>query len=533
MPIQQIYFELRDVHLLQGLPWIPLRQVTECAIDPPEPGIVRIEEFVGVATAAVEKTKIAEVKKLGWSDLDVNSHRSVVERWGYRATDIFRSWEDPLGINLVIDQHIEEKHRHIWHLHPDLIVALGLLQQGDSWYRPEEGWVEVIRLKRDIEEDPILLEIKSEFLADYLAARGMVLFCSSYRERVAISSTNPAYKWPEEGLREQAEHEQREAYTREACHPDSADDFWTRGGLWRTELVFPGDLSVRVRGDKDPYTTSFALKNDGTRMEANQLAGSMAWLYFEPTLVSTLLRHRGARLRWATQETGALGATNFGIHFGVNDLGLITVFAKDVGDLPAWEQRLWSAHNVTPDGGVSRELFAAQMEVNPADTIAPEKDLLGGLKAINAAFAAKYGSALLRDHEAVPNLLRRAHRFRAAEIDGLLELAKELTRLFIERIDVEPIIAALALPKADKKPGSLKILEKLVTHLRSEPEAKAMMAPLFGIYDLRLADAHLGTSLVDSGKARAGVDDTAPAAMQGRQLLRSFVDTLQQITAVF
>ena len=39
------------------------------------------------------------------------------------------------------------------------------------------------------------------------------------------------------------------------------------------------------------------------------------------------------------------------------------------------------------------------------------------------------------------------------------------------------------------------------------------MAPLFGIYDLRLADAHLGSSLVD-------------------QLLRSFVDTLQQITAV-
>jgi len=59
-----------------------------------------------------------------------------------------------------------------------------------------------------------------------------------------------------------------------------------------------------------------------------------------------------------------------------------------------------------------------------------------------------------------------------------------------------------------------------------------MMAPLFGIYDLRLADAHLGSSLVDSGKARAGIDDTAPAAMQGRQLLRSFVDTLQQITAV-
>lgn len=45
-------------------------------------------------------------------------------------------------------------------------------------------------------------------------------------------------------------------------------------------------------------------------------------------------------------------------HFGVNDLGLITVFAKDIGRLDPWEQRIWSAHNVTPDGGPSRELVA-------------------------------------------------------------------------------------------------------------------------------------------------------------------------------
>lgn len=532
MPIQQSYFELRDVRLLQGRSWIPLRQAIEVTTDPPESGIVRLEEFIGIATAAVEETKRAEAEKLGWSDLALNPHRSVVEKSGYRAVDIFRSWTEPLGINLVIDQHLEEEHRHIWHLHPDLIVALSLLRKDDTWYRPEEGWVEVARLKRDTEGDPVLLEIKAEFLADYLAARGMILYCSSYCERVSVSSSRPAYSWPDNELREATGRDQREAITTETSFPDSPGNFWTRGALWRTEWVATGGLSVRVRGDKDPHTTSFALKNDGTRTEADQLAGAMGWLYFEPTLVSTLLRHRGARLRWATQETGVLGATNSGIHFGVNDLGFITVFAKDVGALPTWEQRLWSAHNVTPDGGVSRELFAAQMEVNPADTVAPEKELAGALEAMNAAFAKKYSASLLRDHETVPNLLCRAHRFQAAEIDGLLELSKEVTRLFIERIDIDAVIDVLAMPKADKKPGSLKMLEKLVTHLRSKDEAQAMMAPLFGIYDLRLADAHLGSSLVESGKARAGVDNTAPAAMQGRQLLRSFVDTLQKITAV-
>ena len=200
--------------------------------------------------------------------------------------------------------------------------------------------------------------------------------------------------------------------------------------------------------------------------------------------------------------------------------------------MPHWEQRLWSAHNVTPEGGVSRELFAAQMEVKPAATTAPEKELAGALDAINAAFSARYSRALLRDHGSVPKLLARAHRFQAAEVDGLLELSKELIRLFVERIEVDAILAQLSLPKEDRKPGSLKALEKLIAHLRSDVEAQNMMAPMFGIYDLRLADAHLESNRLASGKERAGVNDAAPPAMQGQQLLQSFVETLRLITGV-
>lgn len=205
MPIRQTYFELRDVRPLQGRPWIPLRQATNVSFDPPaEAGITRIEEFIGIATAAVDEAKRAEAEKLGWDDLHINPHRSAVESWGYRAADIFRSRTEPLGINLVIHQYLEEEGRHIWHLHPDLIVALGLLLERDSWYRPKEGWVEVARLKRDKDDKSVLLEIQAEFLADYLAARGMALYCSSYLERVGVASTKPAYSWSDNGLKEEA-----------------------------------------------------------------------------------------------------------------------------------------------------------------------------------------------------------------------------------------------------------------------------------------------------------------------------------------
>lgn len=400
MPIQQKYFEMRDVAPLRGRPWIPLRQATDVQLDPPEVGILRLNDFVGIATAAILQEKRADTDKLDWSDLGLQPHRSGVEQWGYRSADVFRSWgKEPLGINLVIDQYLEEPSRKVWHPHPDLVVALRLLQEGDSWLRPEEGWVEVLRMKHDAQGEPVLLEIKAEFLADYLAARGMALYCSSYRERISVAAAKPPYIWPDDMFREEENRDRREAVTVDATYPNPEGSFWTRGALWRTEWVEGGEDSVRVRGDKDRHVATFVLKNDGTRASGDQLAGVMSWLYFEPTLVSTLLRHRGAQLYWYSQETGSLGATRWSVHFGINTLGLITVYAKDIGSLPQWEQRLWSAHNVIPEGGVSSELFAAQMEVKPAATTAPEKELAGALDAINAAFIARYSRALLREHQ--------------------------------------------------------------------------------------------------------------------------------------
>jgi len=526
----QPYFEMRDVRAFEGQTWIPLRQVADTQIEPPADGIKSLEEFTGIATAAIEDKHHTAAAKLGWSDgLDLDTHRAGNETWGYKCVDIFRDWKTPLGINLVIDQLVERTGLTIWHLHPDLVVALGLVSEADRWFRPEEGWAEIVRLERDSMDKPVKIEIRAEHLRDYLAARGMALFCSSYLERIMVSSVKPNLLWKNDNFKETSGNDTREGIIMNASYPNPSDHYWTRGALWRTEWVSAGTISTRVRGDADPNITNFALTNDGSRVPATALESSIGWLFFSPTVVKPLMRHRGAKLGWFSQETGSLGATEYGVHFGVNELGLITVFAKDIGGLAPWEQRIWAAHNVTPDGGVSAELFAAQMEVNPASTISPEARLEDALEAVDTAFENKHGQLLLRDHETVPSLYRRAHRFQAAEPDGMLELAKELTRLFAERIEVDAILKIVPLAKGEKKIGSLKALERLVAHYRTPTEAESMMAPLFGIMDLRIADAHLGSSKVESGLARASVNSKAPDATQGRQLIDSFVDTLAAI----
>jgi hypothetical protein len=58
------------------------------------------------------------------------------------------------------------------------------------------------------------------------------------------------------------------------------------------------------------------------------------------------------------------------------------------------------------------------------------------------------------------------------------------------------------------------------------------MAPLFGIYDVRLADAHLPNTDADEALRRVGVDANAPFVVQGFQLLHECVGTLYNIVHV-
>jgi hypothetical protein len=91
MPIQQKYFEMRDIAPLRGRSWIPLRQATDVQLEAPN-GVLSVKEFVGIVTAAIPEAKREDADKLDWNDLNLQPHRSGVEEWGYHSADVFRAW---------------------------------------------------------------------------------------------------------------------------------------------------------------------------------------------------------------------------------------------------------------------------------------------------------------------------------------------------------------------------------------------------------------------------------------------------------
>ena len=112
------------------------------------------------------------------------------------------------------------------------------------------------------------------------------------------------------------------------------------------------------------------------------LADSGRSLWFKPDVVTALADRRAGSLGWYTRDTGSVSCSpDCAVHFGINQLGLVNVFAEDVVLLPEWQQQIWAGHNVGPEGGVSEELLASQVRARPAETQVLEEFFTEGLEA--------------------------------------------------------------------------------------------------------------------------------------------------------
>jgi hypothetical protein len=307
------------------------------------------------------------------------------------------------------------------------------------------------------------------------------------------------------------------------------------GELWRSEWIEPGPYSTRVRGDKIPTGIHYVVDASGERLPSESLKDDddPRWLWFHPQVILSLTRRRGGELSWYTQETGGVScSSDYRVHFGVNDAGLITAYAEDIAKLPVWQQRIWAGFNTAPEGGVSKELLSAQMAARPAETVAPEAVLRDVLQLLDKTFIRRIGVPLFRTHPATEQLIAAAHRFRAVETGGFLALAKDLVRVTADRIDAAAIQRVVR-PPANETWRSLKSLEKYLGTVLPESEARKVVAPLFAAYDLRVGDAHLPSSDLHEAYRRVGVDPSSPGIRQGFQLLAAVVSSLIRIEKIF
>lgn len=579
--MNQDWFEMQDIRRrnFSKSVWIPLRAVLIKERAGRYGYIGYKEDFFGSGSIAVPIIHLDAAKKLGWMDIGIgHQHSGHVEDDVYIPADIYKDYRGEFNsVHLVLEQMSHDDDPHIWHLNQDLSLSLGLKQEGNSWICPMDGYTQVARLEVTENNKPTLLEIKAEYLKDYLCAREMALYMTHYYSRDLIADDASYIDWLDGIKSEENEldrwkgrvmpiHEGGEPFGEkmaifhvsrtDVIEADDVPDIsglpsdentesksWERefegrklyrisGELWRNEIIKPGKRSPKVRGDKIASTVYFTLDADGSKVCGQDLIDSGKWLWFKPEVIMALCHRRGGGLSFYTQQTGSVKCLpGYGIHFGVNDLGFINVYAKDIGELPEWQQQIWAGYNIGPDGGVSSELLASQVNAEPADTQAPEAFLSKAIEEVKELSLKKLGIKIFRDHEAIPELLQKIHRFRAIDQASFYALAKDLARLIVDSIDTSAI-QSIAPPPEGKTLGSIKSLENLLASRWDRNGIRKMTASFVGVYELRHADAHLPSNEIDDAFNLIQVDRSLPFIHQGHQMLHQVVSSMYGVIEV-
>lgn len=86
----------------------------------------------------------------------------------------------------MLDRRGNKAEHPEWYLHQDLVITLRLKRESDVWLSLDEGYLEVAKLEREEDGSPRLLAMRASCLKDYLCARGIALYATSYGQRLEI-----------------------------------------------------------------------------------------------------------------------------------------------------------------------------------------------------------------------------------------------------------------------------------------------------------------------------------------------------------
>lgn len=548
--------------------WVPLR--ASCN---DEQGNVKnigyVAEYFGCGSVAFPPEHRDVAEPLSWSSIGIgcnvqpyayeDGHYSSIEQYQYND-------KEPIGIHLIFEHPQPVVGGRAWILNPDLVVALRLIKEGTNWVRPEENFALVAREILDEKGNHRLIEIKREFLLDYLAARNLSLRLSYYRQRVenVVSLEDSAYT-SLANLQEQRdngrfelrintlekvfggswaafrvwrtdvdededapvmgpENDKNTDYESSQGHRSGFAGIRVEGEFWRDEWIEHQGKSVRVRGDMDTNLPQFIVETDGSRMASADLDNEDIgrWLWFRSSIVNELLGLRGFSLSWYTAETGGIRSTSgHKTHFGINQSDLITVYAYDIARLNPWEQHIWAAHNIVPDGKVSNELLASQVKAKPASTHAVEDLLFEVMEMLESGFHQEFQVSLFSHAIDRETAINSISRFASKDQASLLRLAKELIRVFSDRLNIREL-RALSTHSDKNKLGSNKLLEDILSQRVGAEKARSVLAPVVGAYDMRVGDAHPTSSKISDALKLAEIDESKSFLRQGEQLISNF-----------
>jgi hypothetical protein len=394
-----------------------------------------------------------------------------------------------------------------------------------EYVHPRDGLV-VLRTSIDTHSfyDPTAhVTVHRDYLRDYLAARRAALVVAVVADRFANAPSDPELEMEvvedeplgENTSRRTTLHSVED--TRHGFAMGRSSLFWNlvvppyeRPKVGRNQWMYHGRDS-ELTGDEDAPT--FIADAEGGRCRAGE-PGGPPYLYFRPQVLDKYLTTAGYGAAFHMRSWGfAWGPGDTSVDVGINSKGLITAFAPDIADLSIQDQQHWAHHSSLPDGEVCVELFETRMQQRPPHCPSVLDLVTGARKNFAEAFARRFGGDV---YNAFEPLERDEQRMSVGPVRGdmreVVDLAKSLYAWVVESLDTKALRSPLDAQGVAYEKGARQIvlLRTVLVSLAAVPEAdaRAVVAPLVGLNELRVAAAHALDHSLDAPYQLLGFSST-------------------------
>jgi len=216
-----------------------------------------------------------------------------------------------------------------------------------------------------------------------------------------------------------------------------------------------------------------------------------------------------------------LGANTYGniyhqgehmISFGISETNNIIMWLGDIGALPVEEQFYFRSENICSNHTISSEFYEAQIDVIWAEP-SNEHKLFNIRKTLYEKVLSQSHLSLTQLETETVKLAQKIQRPIVNTENAFSQVIIAMNMLFVESINSKDIKAFIKKAHSEidvGQKGGLKIFETWIDLYTDNLDSKTIISPLFVLYDLRIAMAHLQSEetkigLLSSGCTRLGL----------------------------
>lgn len=230
--------------------------------------------------------------------------------------------------------------------------------------------------------------------------------------------------------------------------------------------------------------------------------GYLTPVYFNIEVLLKYIHHPKYSVDLGADTYGQIYKNNVHmISFGINENNKIIMWLGDIGDLPVEEQFYLRSENVISDHSISSEFYEGQIEVIWAEE-SIIKQLFRKRFNFNEKVINNYGMKITQLDTETVELAKNIHRPIVNTDEEFSSIMIAMNKLFVESIAAAEIKKFMKqnYPKIDlKNKKGIKLYQEWLNISTKNVNINAAICPLYVLYDLRIAMAHLQSNDTKEG----------------------------------